>query len=104
MMGNVPVAVRQSVSSPFLSAERRTRRALGKALVSAGAAIAVADGRARAARTVTLIGFGDWFQPAFEQAVLGPFKKANPGFDVFFYPVATSLQTLALLRGQRSYP
>jgi len=59
---------------------------------------------ARAAQTVTVAGFGEWFQAGFEQAVIAPFKKANPRLGVFFYPFNTSLQTLGLLRGQRFVP
>jgi putative spermidine/putrescine transport system substrate-binding protein len=59
---------------------------------------------ARAAQTVTVAGFGGWFQAGFEQAVIAPFKKANPALGVFFYPFDTSLQALGLLRGQRLLP
>jgi spermidine/putrescine-binding protein len=84
-------------------ARHLTRRQAGGALM-AGAALASFGRAARAARTVTIAGFGDWFQAAFEQAVIAPFKKANPAFGVFFYPVNTSLQSLGLLRGQRYAP
>jgi putative spermidine/putrescine transport system substrate-binding protein len=73
-------------------------------LLLTGTAVPVAQRSAQAARTVTIAGFGDWFQAAFEQAVIAPFKKANPTVSVFFYPVNTSLQTLGLLRGQRYVP
>ncbi len=74
------------------------------ALLLGGLAAATLPRTARAARTITLIGYGDWFQPAFEQAVIAPFRKAHPEFDVFFYPVTNALQTLGLLRGQRVVP
>lgn len=82
---------------------RLTRRQTA-ALLLGGLATAALPRAARAARTITLIGFGDWFQPAFEQAVLAPFKKAHPDFGIFYYPVANSLQILGLLRGQRVAP
>ncbi len=59
---------------------------------------------ARAAREVTIIGAGGWFQTAFDTTVLGPFRKAHPDIAVFFYPLGNAFQVLGLLRGQRAAP
>ncbi len=84
---------------PFRAPHPTRRQTAG--LLLGGLGTALLPRRARAANTITLIGYGEWFQPAFEQAVIVPFKKAHPDFDVFFYPVTNALQTLGLLRGQR---
>ena len=59
---------------------------------------------ARAAREITIVGVGGWFQTAFDTIVLGPFRKAHPDIAVFFYPLGNAYQVLGLLRGQTASP
>lgn len=79
-----------------------TRRRTGAMLV-ASAALAGFGRSARAATTITVAGF-DWAQQGFTDAVIIPFRKANPSIDVFYYPVATSLQVLNLVFTERLGP
>jgi putative spermidine/putrescine transport system substrate-binding protein len=65
---------------------------------------AVSTGAAKAARAITIAGYGGWFETNFDPIVLGAFRKAHPGIGVFYYPVGNSFQMLALLRGQRALP
>jgi putative spermidine/putrescine transport system substrate-binding protein len=91
-----------SVSTFLLSGSGITRRRLGAgALVGLPTIIAEP---ARAARSVTFAGYGDWFQAAFDQFILQPFRKSHPDIAVFYYPVGNSFQSLALLRAQRARP
>jgi len=76
-----------------------TRRRFG-----AGVLPAIIASPARAARSVTLMGVGGWFQTSFEQSVIPAFRKNHPDISVFFYPVGTSAQMLGVLRMQRMYP
>lgn len=59
---------------------------------------------ARAAREVTIVGVGGWFQSAFDTRVLGAFRKTHPDIAVFFYPLGNAYQVLGLLRGQAAAP
>jgi ABC-type Fe3+ transport system substrate-binding protein len=59
---------------------------------------------ARAARTITFAGMGEWFQAGFAANLLPLFRKTRPDLDVFYYPVATFAQTVALLRAGRTAP
>ncbi|HEX4365445.1 MAG TPA: extracellular solute-binding protein [Rhodopila sp.] len=59
---------------------------------------------ARAAREVTIVGVGGWFQSAFDTRVLGAFRKTHPDVAVFFYPLGNAYQVLGLLRGQAAAP
>jgi putative spermidine/putrescine transport system substrate-binding protein len=56
-----------------------------------------------AASPITVAGY-DWAQPGFTKAVIAPFRKANPGLDVFYYPAATSRQILGLLQTEQYAP
>ena len=58
---------------------------------------------ASAASPITVAGY-DWAQPGFINAVIAPFRKANPGLDVFYYPAATSQQILGLLQTEQYAP
>jgi putative spermidine/putrescine transport system substrate-binding protein len=57
-----------------------------------------------AAREVTIVGVGGWFQTAFDTLVLEPFRKSHPDIAVFFYPLGNAFQVLGLLRGQAAGP
>lgn len=84
----------------------RPRPALHRRRMAAAillAAPAIISRTAKAARNITIAGYGDWFQAAFEPLILAPFRKAYPDIAVFYYPVGNSFQTLAMLRGQRVY-
>jgi putative spermidine/putrescine transport system substrate-binding protein len=58
---------------------------------------------ASAAIPITVAGY-DWAQQGFTDAVIAPFRKANPGLDVFYLPAATSLQIFGLLQTERYAP
>lgn len=74
------------------------------AALASAAATGPAPAAPTLARTITLGAFGGWLQAGLEQAVLVPFRKANPAWNVFVYPAATSLQLLNILAEQRLMP
>lgn len=77
------------------------RRRLGAAALLALPGIIPARA---AARSVTLAGYGGWFQAVFDPVILGAFRKSHPGISVFYYPVGNSYQALSMLRAQRAFP
>jgi putative spermidine/putrescine transport system substrate-binding protein len=81
---------------PSLAPTRRT-------LLAAGAALAGIGRSAAAATTITVAG-PDWAQQGFASAVVAPFRRANPGLDVFYYPAATALQIFSLVQTERFGP
>ncbi|MEA2737516.1 MAG: putative spermidine/putrescine transport system substrate-binding protein [Acetobacteraceae bacterium] len=87
------------VSPPRLTV---TRRRIGAGVALALPALLARP--ARASRTVTFMGFGGWFQTAFETTLLPAFQRTHPDIGIFFYPAGNASQMLGLLRGQRSLP
>jgi putative spermidine/putrescine transport system substrate-binding protein len=79
-----------------------TRRRLGAGALFASSAIVLR--RAKAARSVTLMAFGGWFQTYFDRVIVEAFRKAHPDIGVFYYPVGNSFQMLGVLREQRFLP
>lgn len=59
---------------------------------------------AHADETVTLMAYSGLFQERYTQAVVEPFRKANPGIKVEYYPQAGSAQILGTLRAQKASP
>lgn len=90
------------VGSSLVGRRLVSRRALGASVLLALPSIISRS--AKAARNITIAGYGDWFQAAFDPLILGAFRRAHPEIAVFYYPVGNSFQTLAMLRGQRAYP
>lgn len=61
--------------------------------------------RASAAqRTLTFAAFGGMFQNMYEPAVVEPFRRTHAAAGVFWLPVPSSAQSLAILRRQRDHP
>jgi putative spermidine/putrescine transport system substrate-binding protein len=80
-----------------------TRRRLLAASLSAPLSLPFIR-RAHAARSITFAAYSGIFQENYEPAVVDAFRKAHPGIDVTYYPVANSAQLLGLLRAQKSAP
>ncbi|HEY1933188.1 MAG TPA: extracellular solute-binding protein [Acetobacteraceae bacterium] len=60
---------------------------------------------ARAARrSLTIAGPAGLFQPAYDTAVIDPFRRRNPGLDITYYPAAASDQIVDALHSHRVIP
>ena len=78
------------------------RHALAAAAITAAG---VASGRANGARrTVTFAAYAGLFQELYEPAVIAAFQRAYPGIDIFWYPISSPSQALAMLRREKANP